>query len=64
MDDEPQLDDRLLKRLVDTRSTLLFELADHSRIVVSFAHIRTAKAISAGRQLWFPNGIPQFIHPQ
>ena len=28
MDDEPQLDDRLLKRLIDCRNTLLFELGD------------------------------------
>jgi hypothetical protein len=28
MDDEPQLDDQLLQRLIDCRNTLLFELAD------------------------------------
>lgn len=28
MDDEPQFDDRLLKRLIDCRDTLLFELGD------------------------------------
>jgi hypothetical protein len=28
MDDEPQLDDRLLKRLIVCRDTLLFELGD------------------------------------